>query len=863
MIKNLPILAVFIILFTFCETKTELEPTIETGVSIEVAKSRKATISTINYQLTFDLLDKNQTKGSLSLGFKTNDLKNDLLLDYTGTCNQLHINGVESSSIQAKNGHIVIPKSELKKGYNELELDFVSDGLGLKRQEDYIYTLFVPNHASSVFPCFDQPDLKGTYQLSLKVPTEWQISSSTNITSSHNENGVKNVTFDQTEKLSTYQFSFVAGNFQKTTHDVGNYQIELLHRENDLELVASNIDAIIKEHAQALAWLESYTGIELPFSKFGLVILPGFPFGGMEHVGAIQYNARNLILSPSASLSEKMRRSKLIAHETAHMWFGNLVTMSWFDDVWVKEVFANFIADKMLYEQYPDVNHDLNFLFSHHPSAYKVDRTSGANAIHQELNNLNNASHMYGAIIYHKAPIMMKQLELFIGEKVLEESLKIYLESYQYSNATWQNLVTILEQTSGKSLVAFNDVWVNEAGMPFIELTENVSPELTEYDIIHHDPSGMDKIWPQYISVTLFDKGDDITKKAFLEKKHFIIPRILNNETAKFILMNSNGQGYGVFSHGLAYNRDQFLFDHARVDLSEYSNDLMRGSSYVNLHEFVLKEGFHPELYFRFLNNYLKSETNELIIKYLLSNIRQIYFRFFNDDMRQRNASYLESSLLTQIDKTPNKSIKRVLFDAYVDLSLTDKSIDNLKQFWAGQGVPEGVELSNMQKETLAINIAFKGKQEDETYIDQQIETMDNEDRIKRLRFIAPSLSHDDFERTSFIKRLQEAKYREVEPWTLTAVSYLHHPYRNETAIDYLTASLELIEQLNETNDIFFIKGWLDNTLRGYQSPYALQIIDNYLAMHPELNKHLSMKVLQSRDMVERAQENLNYYLKE
>ena len=132
-----------------------------------------------------------------------------------------------------------------------------------------------------------------------------------------------------------------------------------------------------------IEWLERYTGIPYPFGKFDFVLVPSFQFGGMEHPGSIFYNASSLLLDPSATTNQKLGRASLIAHETSHMWFGDLVTMRWFDDVWMKEVFANFMAAKIVNPSFPEINHELRFLYAHYPSAYDVDRTAGTNAIRQ------------------------------------------------------------------------------------------------------------------------------------------------------------------------------------------------------------------------------------------------------------------------------------------------------------------------------------------------------------------------------------------------------------------------------------------------------------------------------------------------
>ena len=158
----------------------------------------------------------------------------------------------------------------------------------------------------------------------------------------------------------------------------------------------------------ALEWQEDFTGIPYPFAKYDVIILPGFQYGGMEHTGATLYTDRRMFLDEHPTLNERLSRSSLIAHETSHMWFGDYVTMKWFDDVWTKEVFANYFASRIVEPLYPDVNHRLNFIRDYIPASYSEDRTSGANPIKQDLDNLRNAGLVYGNIIYDKSPVIME-----------------------------------------------------------------------------------------------------------------------------------------------------------------------------------------------------------------------------------------------------------------------------------------------------------------------------------------------------------------------------------------------------------------------------------------------------------------------
>ena len=265
----------------------------------------------------------------------------------------------------------------------------------------------------------------------------------------------------------------------------------MFHRETEAERVSRNIDDIFDLHADAIAWLEEYTGIAYPFEKFDLVLIPAFQYGGMEHPGAILYRADRLLLDESATQDEQLGRASLVAHETAHQWFGDYVTMRWFDDVWMKETFANFMAAKIVNPAFPDVDHDLRFLLAHHPAAYGVDRTAGANPIRQPLDNLDEAGTLYGAIIYQKAPIVVAQLEQLMGMEALRDGLQEYLQNHPYGNASWEDLITVLDPRTGEDLAAWSQAWVEESGRPRIEVSvETDDASISNVVLRQSDPAG-------------------------------------------------------------------------------------------------------------------------------------------------------------------------------------------------------------------------------------------------------------------------------------------------------------------------------------------------------------------------------------
>jgi aminopeptidase N len=257
------------------------------------------------------------------------------------------------STARLVNGHIVVPASVLARGANQLTIEFTAGDAPLNRADDFLYSVFVPARAHEALPCFDQPDLKGRWTVTLDVPAGWEALANGAERAREAVGDRVRVAFAETKPISTYLVAVAAGRMQVETAERDGRTLRMFHRETDAARLARNRDAIFDLHAHALAWMERYTGIPYPWGSFAFFLAPAFQFGGMEHPGAITYNAPVLLLEPSATKNQLLGRASLIAHETAHMWFGDLVTMRWFDDVWMKEVFANFMAAKIVNPSFP------------------------------------------------------------------------------------------------------------------------------------------------------------------------------------------------------------------------------------------------------------------------------------------------------------------------------------------------------------------------------------------------------------------------------------------------------------------------------------------------------------------------------
>ena len=815
------------------------------GISLELARHRAAIVSDVSYTLELVIPDdqEDEIDGVVAISFQLGDASAPLQLDFREAPDKIRavfVNGV-ASGYRFENEHIVIPANEIAAGANLVEIEFVVGDSSLNRNPEFLYTLFVPDRARTAFPLFDQPDIKATYELSLLVPADWTALSNAPLQSVTGRNDRNEFRFARSDLISSYLFSFVAGKFETVEREIDGRSMLMLHRETDDEKVARNIDAIFELHKTALDWLEDYTGIDYPYQKFGFVLIPSFQYGGMEHVGAIQYRADGLFLDESPSDTRLLGRAGLIAHETAHMWFGDLVTMEWFDDVWTKEVFANFMAAKIVNPSFPEINHDLNFLVRHYPGAYSVDRTSGANPIRQFLPNLNEAGQMYGAIIYNKAPIMMRQLEMMIGEDLFQEGMREYLLKYSFDNASWPALIEILDQLSDDDLKAWSEVWVNTPGRP--EITAVQEAESGNLVIRQQDPYGRGRVWPQAFEISAISTEGSGDRSRVLSSSADTSLGSSAFSARTEVIFNADGRGYGIFP--------------ARFEVLAYwggMNDLEKGSVLVNLYEALLTQGQADIAgYFDALRDIVRSEQNQLILNLALGQIAEVYWNLLSDEARGERAPGIEDVLWQSMLDQSESSKKKIFFDAYADIALSPNAIEKVYGVWSGTLVIADLPLSEDDRIELSQVLAIKIPEDADEIIATQLANTMNPDSQRKLDFIAPSLSADKATRDTFFASLADEENRAVESWVLDALGNIHHPLRVGESEEYILASLELLQEIQVTGDIFFPKRWLDMTLGNYRSGTAVRTVRKFLEERPGYNQQLRMKILQSADMMFRA----------
>ncbi|MBD0326268.1 MAG: peptidase M1, partial [Pyrinomonadaceae bacterium] len=340
------------------------------GVARELARYRAAHYSNVRYSLSVDIQPGAPLlKGTEEIRVTLDDALEELVLDWRVAAAKegqpqarvfdLEVNGRAAEDARMVNDHIVIPGAYLKKGENVVRLKFESpiatSGSAVTRyldredKSEYIYTLFVPSDASTAFPCFDQPDLKARFQLNLSTLTSWNVISNGSVETVTRSGTNSFWRFRETEPISTYLFAFAVGPFVEFHDDAPSAVPQRLFvRRSKEEKARRELAEIFRLNRECVAYLAQYFDFRFPFPKYDLVIIPEFAYGGMEHAGATFLREERILFPTDPTAADFLARAEVMFHEAAHQWFGDLVTMRWFDDLWLKEGFATFMAYKAI-----------------------------------------------------------------------------------------------------------------------------------------------------------------------------------------------------------------------------------------------------------------------------------------------------------------------------------------------------------------------------------------------------------------------------------------------------------------------------------------------------------------------------------
>jgi aminopeptidase N len=818
-------------------------PRLEAGVSQELARWRAGLVRSPAYALELRIDERRRrVTGRLVLTLEL-ARRADLVLDWRGGPVQgLKVNGRAATARRAR-GHLVIPRAALARGANRIELALRApiavqgSALTLYRDREdgarYVYSLFVPADASSVFPCFDQPDLKARFSLELRMPKAWRAVSNAPAL----EESPGRARFAPTEPLSTYLFAFAAGPFEVLT--APQEPARLFVRRSQAPRAAEEAGEILRLNRYALTFFEAEFARRFPFAKYDLVLLPELPYAGMEHAGATFLNEQAMLFPYPPSGPDLLRRAEIVFHEASHQWFGDLVTMRWFDDLWLKEGFANFMAAKAAEAIVPELD-PWSAFHALKTGAVRTDATAGTTALRRPLANLADAKSAYGAIVYAKGPAVLRQAEFYLGPHVFKQAVRDFLARHAYGAADWSDLVRAFERASGRNLKPWAEAWVNRRGLPTVTLRESAG----RLRVVQEDALGEGGRWPQKLVVaTAVADGSVVTSEVELERASAEVTGPAARRPARWRYPNAGDFGYGRFLLDVA-SRDALLAEPRALP-----DGLLRAQLIDALWESVRDAELAPADFIEFALAAAADEDDDVVLSGLLARIETAFRRYLSDAQRARLAPRVEAPLLATALADGPQSRRLLMLRAYVALAWSDAALGDLKRLLDGSLAAPGIELGELDRYRIITRLVLC-RYPDGTRLLAEAAANERGDNARRYAFAAAAALPDAQAKRAMFARFTRDRAL-PESWIEAALGPFNAPEQAALTAPLLDKALAQLPALKRRGKIFFVEHWLAAFLGGQTDPRSLASVERLL--RGRLDADLRLKVLEAADGLQRT----------
>lgn len=778
----------------------------EDNLARSLAEARRAQIRSVNYKLHFTFAaGQEEYTGRERIELALADTTRPLNLDWKGKIpTKVTVNG-RAAKFVAKTGYLEIPAKGLEKN-TVIELEFTNDfgkeGDGIQHVVDpedkaeYVYTDFEPYSAHQLFPCFDQPDLKARFDLTITAPTSWKAIGNSLASSDTPGAGVHTTVFQTTPLLSTYLFFVGAGEYQEWKDQAGKIPLVLYARKSLAKYV--DADNLFRTMKKGVHFYNEYFGYEYPFPKFGLVFAPEFSWGGMENPGAIVVNEANLFRGPVPS-TRREDRDSLILHELAHHWFGDLVTMKWWNDLWLNESFATYLATLALDREFDSKIAWQNFASEKNWGTWQ-DQLVTTHPIETSVKDTRSTRGNFDGITYAKGAAALQQLHFYVGEDAFREGVRAYFRQHAFGNAERADFVGTIAKAAGRKLDGWTHAWLQTAGVNRVSVEARcLGGKLSQFTI-RQAKSASHTLSPHRTRVGFFRKdGDELTLTQSKEVAYEGAETLLqitddNPPCPDFVFPNLDDKDYALFALD-----EKSLTNAQRVLEGGVSNPVLRMQAWSILSQMVRDGALDPIRYFELARAGYARETDEGVLSVVLgrhTQFRDVYHEYMSIEDRRRHAADLEKTIQDRIASAAKGSTPQLLFfDFLVRVAQTPETILQFAQWIQKSEAPAGIELDQERRWNMLYAIASHGYPGAKALLDAE-EKRDPSDLGKRMAYAARVSIPDPEAKKAFWKAIEHPE--KIPPSTLRqAASGFHQPNYPSLIKPYVKAYFERLRRVD------------------------------------------------------------------
>ena len=693
------------------------------------AAGRAAAVGDVRYELRLDLAANAATfRGNLRARFT-------LMAGHTGpiflcfrgrTIHSLSVNGVAIDAPDWNGYRLTLPATRLKAGAENLlevtyENAYDTGGDGVFRfidpedQAEYIYTNFEPYEAHRMAPLFDQPDIKGKLSLSVAAPAAWRVfgNGAETATSPEGDGGTLH-TFAETPPLASYLFSFAAGPFAGRRFEVpipgraAPVQVGLWSR-GSLEKYLS-YDLFEKMTSQAFIYYGELFGREYPFEKLDHVYCPEFNVGAMENVGLISYTERYIFLS-TPTPSDLTDLAEVVFHEIAHMWFGNLVTMRWWDDLWLNESFATYAAALCLTEGSEHTSAWQEFNVQLKRWSLVEDDSPTTHPIAGTVADTDQTFLNFDGITYGKGGAVLKQLGARLGRAGFSAGLRLHFQRHAFGNATLADFLASLEEGSGVSLADWSAQWLRTSGPNRLGavITPSASGTIGSLTVTQEVVSGDNVLREHLLRVALLYPGEG---GAVSIEPHEVlvtgvsadVPSAAGRPLPLAVIPNLDDLAVGK----LAFDSATLRF--AETRLEAIPDGLLRQLTWMGIWELV-RDGLYPAArYAQLVIDRLPHEPDSSIVQGVVeSTVGSLLMRYLPDGERERWGSLIVDAARARLARGGSEGMRIVWSRVMVAASVTPRDVEETWQVAVGETPLDGVDIDQDFRWLLLVRAASFG----------------------------------------------------------------------------------------------------------------------------------------------------------
>lgn len=581
----------------------------------------------------------------------------------------------------------------------EIEHDgiYSNSGEGLHRfvdpadNEVYLYTQFETGDARRMYACFDQPDQKATFTISTITPKHWEVISNYGIESTHELDGNRKfIQFAQSQVIATYVTAIVAGPYM-SVHDEykGEKTIPLgiYARKSFFKYVdAENIFEVTK---QGFAYFEKTFGLAYPFGKYDQIAVAEYNWGAMENVGCVTFHEDVLIFRSKVTERNYVSRATTIHHEMAHMWFGDLVTMKWWDDLWLNESFAEWASYQSVSEstKYKEAWTEFNSLRKNW--AYRVDQMTTTHPIATEMEDLDAVRTNFDGISYAKGASVLQQLVAHVGRDNFIKGLRLYFAKHAFGNTTLKDLIDQLEAASGRDLTPWVSTWLRTAGVntlrPIIEVNGDSYKSIAIKQEVPAIPVGSRELRPHRLHVGLFDlNGQKLSRRTSVELdvagEVTQVAELAGQKVADLVLINDKDQTYAKLRF------DDRSISTMKSHLGKLDDSLARGVIWASLWDSCRDGELSSSDYVAIALNALASESDISIVSATLMQLDTVLWAYADPAKRESLRLLVANAVETMLDASAPGSDHQLAFArGFANFAVTPSQCERIKAILNGE----------------------------------------------------------------------------------------------------------------------------------------------------------------------------------